>query len=189
MGIMGTFLLLAAEASAVHAEMAEEGAARGFGLNLDILETNFINLAILAGALFFYGRKLLTNILTERRAAIATAIEEAERRAQEAATALSLVQSKLTQAQAEAERIRQAAEGSAKNAKEAILAKAVLDVQRLKETAANDLNAERDKAIAQLRSRVVAMALQKAESQLRGGISSDAQQQLIDRSIALMGEN
>lgn len=45
MGIMGTLILLATEAVAGH---AEEG---GFGLNLDILETNIINLAILVGVL------------------------------------------------------------------------------------------------------------------------------------------
>lgn len=189
MGIMETFLLLAAEANAIGSELSAAGEAQGFGLNLDILETNVINLAILVGVLVVFGRKLLTNILSERQAAITSTIQEAERRAQEAASALSEVQDKLTQAQAEAQRIRQAAEESAKRAKEAILAKATLDVQRLKESAAADLNAERDKAIAQLRSRVVAMALQKAESQMRSGISSDAQQQLIDRSIALMGES
>jgi F-type H+-transporting ATPase subunit b len=187
MVIMGTFLLLAAEASALHSELSEEGATHGFGLNLDLFETNIINLAILVGVLVVFGRKLLTNILNERQAAIATAIQEAEQRAQQAASALSQVQEKLTQAQAEAQRIRQASEESAKNAKEAILAKAVVDVQRLKESAAADLNTERDKAIAQLRSRVVAMALQKAEAQLRGSISSDAQQMLIERSIAQLG--
>ncbi len=39
MGIMGTFLLLAAEANAVGSELAEGAAEGGFGLNLDILET------------------------------------------------------------------------------------------------------------------------------------------------------
>ncbi|MFO5493398.1 MAG: F0F1 ATP synthase subunit B, partial [Cuspidothrix sp.] len=69
----------------------------------------------------------------------------------------------------------------------AILVKANLDVERLKETAASDLNAELEKAIAQLRQKVVQQALQKVEAQLKGGISDDAQQSLIDRSIAQLG--
>jgi F-type H+-transporting ATPase subunit b len=184
---MGTFLLLAAEASAVHSELAEGASEGGFGLNFDILEANLINLAILVGILFFFGRKLLTNILNERRSNIEAVIQEAEQRAKEAGIALSDAQQKLTQAQAEAQRIRKAAETNAENAKNAVLAKAEQDIARMRDTAAADLDAERDRAIAQLRASVVAMALQKVESELKGGIADDAQQTLIDRSIALLG--
>ncbi len=189
MGIMGTFLLLAAEANAVHSELAEGAAEGGFGLNLDIFETNLINLAILIGILFYFGRKVLSNILNERQSNIATAIQEAEGRLKEAKTALSQAQEQLKQSQAEAERIRQSATENAQKTKEALLAKAVQDVERLKQTAAADLNTETDRAIAQLRQRVATLALQKVESQLKSGIADDAQQGLIDRSIAQLGGN
>lgn len=178
MGIMGTFLLLAAEA---------EGAEGGFGLNIDLFETNIINLALLIGILFYFGRKVLTNILDERRSKIAAEIAEAEQRLKEGQTALAKVQEQLVQAQAEAERIKKAAQENAEAAKAEILARAAQDVERLRETAAADLNAERDRAIAQLRQRVVAQALQKVESELRSGIGDDAQQILIERSIAQLG--
>ncbi|HYX15297.1 MAG TPA: F0F1 ATP synthase subunit B [Nostoc sp.] len=189
MGIMGTFLLLAAEANAVHSELAEGAAEGGFGLNLDIFETNLINLAILVGILFYFGRKVLSNILNERQSNIATAIQEAEGRLKEAKTALSQAQEQLKQSQAEAERIRQSATENAQKAKEALLAKAGQDVERLRQTAAADLNTETERAIAQLRQRVATLALQKVESQLKGGIADDAQQSLIDRSIAQLGGN
>ncbi|AFY42526.1 F0F1 ATP synthase subunit B [Nostoc sp. PCC 7107] len=187
MGIMGTFLLLAAEAQAVHSELAEGAAEGGFGLNLDILETNLINLLILIGILFYFGRKVLSNILNERRSNIETAIQEAEGRLKEAQTALSQAQEQLTQAQAEAQRIRQAAEESAQATKQALLDKAVQDVERLKQTAAADLNTERERALTELRQRVAALALQKVEAQLRSGVGDDVQQALIDRSIAQVG--
>jgi F-type H+-transporting ATPase subunit b len=183
MGNMGTFLLLAAE----HSELAEGAAEGGFGLNLDLFETNLINLAILVGILFYFGRKVLTNILSERRSKIETVILDAEKRLKEAQASLAQAQTSLAQAQAEAERIRLAAEVSAQAAKEALLAKAVLDVERLRETAAADLNAETERAIAQLRQKVVAQALQKVEAQLKSGIADDAQQVLIERSIAQLG--
>lgn len=179
--------LLMATANAVHSEVAEAASEGGFGLNIDILETNLINIAILIGVLFYFGRKAISNILNERRLRIEAAIKEAEERSKEAAAALSDAQQKLTQSQAEAQRIRQAAEESATAAKEAILARAVQDVQRLKETAAQDLNTETERAIAQLRASVVAMALQKVESELETRVDDNAQQQLIERSIALMG--
>ncbi len=93
----------------------------------------------------------------------------------------------MTQAQAEAERIRKAAEENAQKAREALLAKAAQDVERLQQTAAADLNTERDRAMAELRQRVAALALQKVESELRTGIADDVQQQIIDRSIAQVG--
>ena len=189
MSIMGTFLLLAAEANAVHSELAEGAAEGGFGLNLDIFETNLVNLVILVGILFYFGRKVLSKILNERQANIATAIQEAEGRLKEASTALSQAQEQLKQSQAEAERIRQSAVENAQKAKEALLAKAVQDVERLKQTAAADLNTETERAIAQLRQRVATLALQKVEAQLKSGIADDAQQSLIDRSIAQLGGN
>lgn len=178
---METVLLLATTAVA---EAESEG---GFGLNLDILETNLINLAILVGVLIYFGRKVLISTLTNRRISIETAINEAEDRAKSAAIALSEAQQKLTSAQAEAQRIRSSAEENAVSARSAILAQASLDVERLKETAQRDSNTERERAVTELRQHVVAMALQKAESDLQTGIADDAQHRLIDRSIALLG--
>ncbi|AFZ29637.1 ATP synthase subunit b [Gloeocapsa sp. PCC 7428] len=182
---METFLLLMAEASAVNAELAEGN--HGFGLNFDILETNLINLAIIIGVLFFFGRKVVGKTLSDRRERIETAIVSAQKRANDAKVALEEQQQKLAQAQAEAEKIRNNAQENAKVAREKILATAVTDIERMKETASQDLNAERDRAIAQLRQRVVSMALEKVESQLQTGVDNETQQKLIDRSIALLG--
>lgn len=184
---MGNFLLLVASASAVEAEVAEAGETGGLGFNFNILDTNLINLAIIIVVLIYFGRKIVGKTLSERRERIETAIQSAERRQNEAATALDEQQKKLAQAQAEAERIRKSAEDSANVARENILAQATQDIERLKESATQDLNSERDRAIAQLRSQVVAMALQKVESQLQTGVDNAAQQKLIDRSIALLG--
>jgi len=181
MGIMETFLLLAAEA---HSEAAESG---GFGLNFDILEANLINLAILIGVLFYFGRKVVTNILAERRGRILEAIEEAEKRQRSAAEALADQQQKLAQAQAEAERIRKQAETTAQAAKESLLAQAAKDVENLRKSAADDLNTERERVIAELRQKVAALAIEKVESQLSSILDESAQKQLVDNSIALLG--
>lgn len=184
---MGTFLLLMAETSAVGGEFAEAAGEGGFGLNTNILETNLINLAIIISVLFIFGRRVLGKTLQERRERIETAIKSAEQRAKEAAATLADQQQKLAQAQAEAERIKKAATENAQTAREAVLAQAAADIERMKETASADLNSEREKAIAQLRQQVVAMALRKVESELRTGITDDAQHTLIDRSITQLG--
>jgi F-type H+-transporting ATPase subunit b len=169
---MGTFFYLASE---------------GFGFNLDILDTNLINLLILLGLLVFYGGKFLDNILSERREKIAAEIKDSENRAQEAASALADAQQKLAQAQAEAEKIRQNALARAQTVKESILAQGKVEVQRLQETANQELNTETEKVIAQIKEQIVALALAKAESSLQDHLDSSVQEKLIDHSIAQLG--
>lgn len=161
--------------------------ARGFGINFDILETNLINLAIIIGVLIYFGRGFLGKTLSERRANIENSIKEAEQRKQKAAAALAEQQQKLAQAKTEADRIRAEAEERAKVAREAVLKQSEEDIQRMKAAAAQDLNSQQERIIAELRQRVADLALQQVESQLRSGLSNETQQHLIDRSIAMMG--
>ncbi|MGK7903448.1 MAG: F0F1 ATP synthase subunit B [Hormoscilla sp.] len=174
---METVILLATEAS-------HEG---GFGFNFNILETNLINLAIVIGVLFYFGSKVLGETLSKRSGDISQALKEVETRQKEAASALADQQQKLAAAQTEAERIKKEAEARAVSAKEAIMAKSSLAIERLREEAAQDLNREREQAIAQLRRRVVEMALSRAESRIKESVDAGAQQQLIDRSISMLG--
>lgn len=176
---MGTFLLLATEAHS-----AGEG---GFGLNLNIFETNLINLAILVGVLVFFGAKSFGKILSERSAKVAEAIQEAETRQKKAAAALAEQQQKLAQAQAQAEKIRAEAKNNAQKAKEAILAQGVKDVEKLKAAAVQELDSEQAKVIAELKERIATLALKRVESELKSKLDSSAQTKLIDRSIAQLG--
>ena len=174
---MGTFFLLNAEA----------GAESGFGFNFDIIETNLINLGIIFVLLIVYGGKVVGNILSERRAKIEAEIKSAEARAKESKDALMVAQKNLKEAQANAVNIKSEAEANAEKAKEAILAKGQKEVERLKATAAADLSSEQDRAIAQLRSKVVEMALSRVESRMGEVLNDDKQRQLVDRSIAKLG--
>jgi F-type H+-transporting ATPase subunit b len=174
---METLLLLATEAS--H--------GGGFGLNLDILDTNLINLAILIGVLLYFGPSVLGKILTERRTSIEEEITEAEKRLQDAAAALAEQQEKLTRAQTEAEQIKANAEERAKALKESMMAQAAKDVEKMKAAASQQLDSERDRVIAELGSIVSAKALESVESQLKERLDDGAQHQLIDRSLGLLG--
>ncbi|MGV2826996.1 F0F1 ATP synthase subunit B [Myxosarcina sp. GI1(2024)] len=178
--MMGIFFLLNAETAA--------SSESGFGFNFDILETNLINLGIVFILLIVYGGRVLGNILSERRDKIEQDIKEAEARKDEAQAALSEAQKNLREAQATAEKIRSEAEATSQRAADEILAKGQQEVERLKATAAADLDSDRQKAIAELRQRVVAMALEKVESRLGDMLDDDAQRQLIESSIAQIGE-
>lgn len=175
---MHTVLLLASEAG-------HHGG--GFGLNFDILETNLINLAILIGGLVYFGPGVVGKILGERKSSIAEAIAEAEDRLKTASTALAEQQKKLSEAQAEAVKIIAEAEIRGKEMKERILAQSVQDVENMKASANQELDAERDRVMAELRSIVANKALASTESQLKERLNDQAQQQLIDRSLTLLG--
>ncbi len=158
--------------------LATEAASEGeFGFNFDILDSNLINLAILIGVLIYFGRGFLGKILSERRANIEQAITDAEQRQKQAAETLAQQQQKLTQAQAE-ER--------AKAVKAQIEAQAIEDVERMKAAASQEMDGERDRAIASLRAQAVAMALERSEARLKEQLDHSAQEQLIDRSLALL---
>jgi F-type H+-transporting ATPase subunit b len=166
--------------------LAEAGAEAG-GFAADILEANLINLLIVIGVVVYFGRGFLGNILGERRSGIEAALKEAEERRQKAAAALADEQQKLAQAQQEAVRIRTAAEERAVATKAALLAEAEVELQRMREGLSQDLNAERERAIADLRQRVSNLALQKAESELPSRMTDELQTNIINRSIAMIG--
>ncbi len=178
LGMMGTLLFLAAAHSEVEA---------GFGLNLNILDSNLINLTILVGILFYYGTPIIGNILSERRSKIAEKIQEVEQKQKQAVATLAEEKKKLEQAEATAAKIRQEAEANAQKAKEAILAQGEKEIERLKAVAGKDLNSDQEKAIASLREQVVAMAIERARTRMGEVLNDDAQRQLIDRSIAKLG--
>jgi F-type H+-transporting ATPase subunit b len=176
-------------ATAAAEGMAESAEAHGFGLNFDILETNLINLSIVIGVVIYFGRGFLGGILSERKSAIATQINDAESNKQKAVQAQTEQEKKLAQAETEAQQILANAEQGAKKVKEEILAQAILEIQRLEEGATADQSSSQERAIAELRQRVVELSLKKVEADLEAQLRNnpDAQQKLIDRSIALLG--
>ena len=175
---MGTLILLAAEAS---------HGSEGIGFNFNILETNIINLSVVIGVLFVVGSKALKSTLSERQEGISTEIKEVEARLAKAESELKEQKQNVADAKTEAERILSDAKARAKSSKESILAQAKQDVERMKASAAQDLNAEQDRVIAELRQRVVSLALEKVETQLPSRLDDASQKQLIDRSIAVLG--
>lgn len=184
---MEIFLRLATGASLIATEAAEASETGGFGLNLNILEANVINLLIAIALLVYFGRGFLGKILSERRTGIETAIREAEERKQKAASSLAEQQQKLAQAQAEIAKIHASASEAATKAQAEIMAKAEQDILRMRENASQELNTEQERVMNELRQRVVALALQKVEADLPARLGDDTQRNLVNRSIAMLG--
>lgn len=165
------------------------GEAEGAGVrfNFDLLDSNILNLAIIIGVLVYFGRGVVGNILQERRSRIEKAVRDAEDRKQKAAAALAEAQQNLAQAEAEAVRIRENAEKSAERISAEILAESEAELARMQQSASQDITAQQERVTRELQARIAALALEKAEAQLKSSLSDSAQGQLIDRSIQYLG--
>ncbi|NJK34214.1 MAG: F0F1 ATP synthase subunit B [Oscillatoriales cyanobacterium SM2_2_1] len=160
----------------------------GITLNSDILETNLINLLIVLAILFYAGKKFLGKVLTQRRAAIESAIQEATQRQQRAAETLADEQKKLAETQRECERLRSQAEADAQRAREAILAGVSADIEKLRAAANLEISTEQERTLVLLRQQVAAKALAEVRAYLAQGLNDHQARVLIDRSIALLSQ-
>lgn len=160
----------------------------GFGLNIDILETNLINLVIIWGVLFYFGSKFLGNTLSSRRATIEEAIQDAERRQREASQKLEEQNQQLAQAQSKAKEILEMAKQNASKVSEDVLAQAKDDVERMRAAADQDVSFQQERVMRELRQRIAELAIARAENELPARLSPEIQTSLVDKSIASLGE-
>jgi F-type H+-transporting ATPase subunit b len=116
--------------------VAEEGS---FGLNLDIFESNIINLVILGGGIFKLGSTALSESLTERQQKIVVAIQESEERLGQAIVKLAESEKQLTQAQLVIASLEEDAMIAAVQAQSVIFAKGVTEVMRITLAAKNQI--------------------------------------------------
>lgn len=167
--------------------LATEEVSGGFGLNLNILGSNLINLVLIITFLVIYGGKFLGNILTERRTKIEAEIKEAEALELKAAAALTQGQQNLTQAQGKARQIKADAGVTAKRVGKEILAQGEKEIERMKATAVQELDSERAKVVSELKQTITVLALEKAEQQLKETLNEETQGKLISSAVGQLG--
>ena len=168
----------------IHPLLAHHG---GFGLNLNLIDTNLINLAIVIGVLIWFLRGFLGGILQRRRDLILTELSDAEQRLKAANDALGKAQQDLAAAQQRAEQIRADGKLRAEAVRADIERRTIEEMARLKQDAASDLKAEAARINDLLRREAARQAIEKALAELPGKLDADAQTLLIDQSIATLG--
>jgi len=161
--------------------LASEG---GFGINLNPLETNLINLVIVIGVLGWFLKGFLGGILERRRQAILQDLDDAESRLKTATADLSKAQADLAAAQQKAEKIR--ADGKARA--EAIRLdgekRTITAMAALKQDALSELTAEGARLTEQLRREAALAAIDKVMADLPGRLDATSQARFIDASIS-----
>ncbi|MEB3200789.1 MAG: F0F1 ATP synthase subunit B [Synechococcaceae cyanobacterium] len=158
-----------------------------FGLNLDLFETNIINLAIVIAGLVWFLRGFLGGILARRREAIVADLKDAETRLANASQALAEAQKQVADSQALAEKIRSDAKVRAEAVRLESERRTVEEMARLKLESSSDLASEAARVSNQLRREAARLAIEKALAALPGRLDESAQSRLIDQSIQSLG--
>lgn len=161
----------------------------GFGLNLNLFETNLINLVIVIGVLVWFLRGFLGGILERRRQAILAELSDAEQRLQVASSALAQAQQDLAAAQQKADQIRVDGQARAQAVRTESERRTIEDMARMKEDASADLQAEAARVMALLRREAARQAIEKALTTLPTKLDEAAQARLIDQSIQTLGNS
>jgi F-type H+-transporting ATPase subunit b len=159
----------------------------GFGLNLDLFETNIINLAIVIFALYKFLPNFLGGILERRRTGILADLKDAEERLAAATSSLAQAQSDLAAAQQKADQIRTDGKARAEAIRLDSEMRTIEEMARLKQGATADLNAEAARVSNQLRREAARLAIEKALATLPGKLDDKAQAQLVNQSIQNLG--
>jgi F-type H+-transporting ATPase subunit b len=159
----------------------------GFGLNLNVFETNVINLAIVIFGLYKFLPNFLGGILERRRAIILADLKDAEERLATATSSLSQAQKDLADAQQKAEQIRADGQARAEAIRLESEKRTVEEMARLKQGAAADLSAEASRVSNLLRREAAQLAIEKALASLPGKLDADAQAKLVNQSIKTLG--
>ena len=159
----------------------------GFGLNLNVFETNVINLAIVIFGLYKFLPNFLGGILERRRAIILADLKDAEERLATATSSLSQAQKDLADAQQKAEQIRADGQARAEAIRLESEKRTVEEMARVKQGAAADLSAEASRVSNLLRREAAQLAIEKALASLPGKLDADAQAKLVNQSIKTLG--
>ncbi len=164
-------------------------AAAGFGLNLDLFETNVLNLAVVVFGLYKFLPNFLGGILKRRREAILVDLEDAEERIAGATKALEEAKKELSAAEQKAKQIRSDCKSRAEAIRLESEKRTVEEMARIKQGAASDLNAEAARVSSQLRLEAARLAIEKAMAALPGKLDDQTKANFVSQSIKNMGKS
>ncbi len=163
-------------------------ATGGFGLNLNLFETNIINLTVVIFGLYKFLPNFLGSMLERRRASILVDLDDAEERLSKATQALADAQKELAAAEQKAVQIRSDCKARAEAIRLESEKRTVEEMARIKQGAVSDLNSEAARVSSDLRREAAKLAIEKALLSLPSKLDSDTQAKFLNQAIKEMGE-
>jgi F-type H+-transporting ATPase subunit b len=169
-------------ASQAPVALAAEAAETAAGLQINffwviVASLNFLIFAVLLYLLF--GRSV-SQMLQERRRRIAQGLEDAEQARQDRERAEADRLATLKEARSEAREILDRAQRLAQETRDADIAATKTELERLRDQAASEIEAEKQRALAELRTEVADLALAAAGKVLGEEITGERQRRLVE---------
>ena len=158
-------------------------ASAGFGLNLNLFETNVLNWAVVIFGLYKFLPGFLGKMLEKRREGILLELKDAEARLKTASDALSKARSDLSLAHEKANQIKADSLKRSEAIKLDSEKRAIEEMARIKQSAISDESSEASRAISQLRKEAVELAIKKALDLLPNKLDQGTQENLVTQSI------
>jgi F-type H+-transporting ATPase subunit b len=164
------------------APVLQAAADTGAGLQINffwviVSSLNFLLFLFLANLLF---GKTLSNMLSSRRARIEQGLKDAEQARTDRANAEAERVATLTEARREAREILERSQRIAQETRDSDIAATKTELERLGVQAAADIEAEKQRAIADLRSEVADLALAAAGKLVGSSMTGETQRRLVE---------
>jgi F-type H+-transporting ATPase subunit b len=166
----------------------EEGTASGLQINFFWVIVSSLNFIFFAVLLYWLFGAPLTRMLRERRARVEQGLADAEQARKDRESAEAERLAAVQEARREANEIITRAQKVAQDSRDADIAATKAELERLRERATADIDAEKQRAITELRSEVADLALQAASRVVGETISSDRERRLVQEFLAETGQ-
>ena len=152
----------------------------GLGINLTVLVAQIFNFLLLFLILRGVAYKPMVKFLDGRREKIAKGLEDARRAEERLANIEKDYQTRMDAARADAQKMVAEMTANAEKNSAAIVAKADEDAAKIRATAQEEAEAERNKALADLRSQVVTLSIAAANKLIGTSMDEKRQRALVD---------
>jgi F-type H+-transporting ATPase subunit b len=187
-------VVIATAASVLFAGVAQASGASGDGHEgaEEVLKQTIyqgLNLALLLGVLFYFGRKPISEFFSSRRSGIQSELSEAADLLAQAEQRNSELQRRLVDLGSEVEEIREEAGRRAEEEAERILADARATAERIRRDAQAGVAQELRRAQSELREEAADLALEIAARKLSEQVGEADRERLVDEFILRVEAN
>ena len=166
----------------------EEGTASGLQINFFWVIVSSLNFIFFAVLLYWLFGAPLTRMLSARRERVEQGLADAEQARKDRESAETERLAAVQEARREANEIITRAQKVAQDSRDADIAATKAELERMRERAAADIEAEKQRAITELRSEVADLALQAAGRVVGETMSSDRERRLVQEFLAETGQ-
>jgi len=181
---MDILAVAAGAAGEVVALTAEAGEQAGLTINLFWVIVSALNLIVFLALVWTFAFKPLARSLDDRKAAIEQGLKDAEQARRDRETAEAERVATLAEARREANDILARAQKVAQESRDADIAATREELERMRVRASAEIDAEKTRAIADLRGEVADLALLAAGRVVGETMSDDRQRRLVTDFLA-----